>query len=75
MLERPVFQVVPAEDGVWKVLRDGRSRPHFESPDKMSAIRVAKRLAKTHRCAEVLIRNQDGIVETKQFYAQETRNI
>ncbi|MCB9894646.1 MAG: DUF2188 domain-containing protein [Planctomycetes bacterium] len=66
---RAVWHVTPrAEDGKWRVKRQGSSKATRVISKKDDAVKVAKELAKNHGKSQVVIHKQDGnIAESFKF--------
>ena len=66
---RAVWHVTPrAEDGKWRVKRQGSSRPTRVLDKKEDAMNVAREFAKNVKASQVVVHNQDGKISHEHKY-------
>ena len=71
MSERVIYDVEPRSDGDWAAQRRGTSRAATVTANKADALAEARRLAKQHPKAQVVVRGQDGRIQEEFTYGDD----
>jgi hypothetical protein len=70
MSERVIYDVEPRSDG-WAAQRRGTSRAATVTSTKTDAVAEARRLAKQHARAQVVVRGADGRIQEEFTYGDD----
>jgi hypothetical protein len=73
MTNRRVYNVNPTGKGEWEVKEKGASRSVKSYEGKSDAIARAKELAKKAALGQVVIRKDDGKIQTEYTYGKDPR--
>ncbi len=69
--ERVIYDVEPRKDGEWAAQRRGTNRASTVTATKADAIAEARRLAKQHARAQVVVRGEDGRIQDEFTYGDD----
>ena len=69
--KRTTYRVTPAEDGSWKVKKDGAERATKIYEDKKDAVARGKELAKSTGKGQLVIHKGDGKIQTEYTYGED----
>lgn len=69
--KRTTYYVTPADDGDWRVAREGAKRAANVFEDKSDALARAKELAKEQPLGQVIVQRQDGRFQTEYTYGED----
>ena len=75
MSKRRIYNVNPVDNGGWEVKERGATRSVKQFEDKVDAVERAKQLAQRGPLGQVVIRKQDGTVQTEYTYGADPRKI
>ncbi|MFH1230052.1 MAG: DUF2188 domain-containing protein [Planctomycetota bacterium] len=71
MAKRVTYWVTSIGNGDWKVKKEGASKSAGIYNDKSDAVDKAKDLAKSNTLGQVIIKKQDGKIQTEYTYGKD----